>query len=543
MPVPRTVLLTPSVILRPVPLSRYLAKSYPCHTSENAFRQVLSLPPFRAPLGCGSNLLHGFQKRLRPSRSDGGSCEKGAPSSGEKIVSSVVRGRRGRCAGPAFELLNEHSVFAGRYRVVRWHGKERSSRLRPLNVRQRVSRFAAPRIGPLAHDHHLQIVGEPRLAHDDDHLFISDLSRGNSARQARSLRADSRNRLRAEIFFFKIAGGDFLLLASRHFFLDGALRRSLHPAKWTAHFLRSFGFRVQYEAFVRDRIVDYHERFRLSGSRQRTKSRQRHLLAKSSLAVAEKVHLRLSRNVIPVRKSLFRFLNGYRAERRAGHYLAAVQSFKSQQFNALAHLHEYAGLSSVHHNGSAWGRRWTLLRPQGSSGSCQRSSEKQVCEYSAIHYFVSSSLPNCCELFAMAIAASPFFSCAIHVITSPSRFFRSVSAARFTFFQKAAAPICVLLPEARRKRLAPTDIYCGSRTACGNPSSPTSKSTWIHSLARSSLTGKPSAPSAPRCMRTRRMAASSTSTARVPGRNVKPLNSLSATIISELAAPAESCGS
>src|SRR6267378_4236197 len=51
MPVPRTVLLTPSVILRPVPLSRYLAKSYPCHTSENAFQQVLSLPHFRAPWG------------------------------------------------------------------------------------------------------------------------------------------------------------------------------------------------------------------------------------------------------------------------------------------------------------------------------------------------------------------------------------------------------------------------------------------------------------------------------------------------------------
>src|SRR5207302_7142510 len=101
---------------------------------------------------CGSNLFHSFQKRLRPSRSDGGSCEKGAPSSGEKIVSSVVRGRRRRCAEPALELLNEHSIFPGRYRVVRWHGKERSSRLRPLNVRQRVSRFAAPRIGPLAHD-------------------------------------------------------------------------------------------------------------------------------------------------------------------------------------------------------------------------------------------------------------------------------------------------------------------------------------------------------------------------------------------------------
>ena len=32
-----------------------------------------------------------LQKRQRPSRSDGGSCEKGVPSSGEKIVSTVLR--------------------------------------------------------------------------------------------------------------------------------------------------------------------------------------------------------------------------------------------------------------------------------------------------------------------------------------------------------------------------------------------------------------------------------------------------------------------
>src|SRR5438093_4938772 len=362
-----------------------------------------------------------------------------------------------RCARPAFEVLDEPSVFAGRYRVVRWHGKERSSRLRPLNVRQRVCRFAAPRIRPLAHNHHLQIVGEPRLSHDDDRLFVSDLSGGNRARQPRSLRADSRNRLRAEIFFLEIAGSYFLLLASRHFPLDVAFHRSLHSVNRAAHFLRSFGFGMQHETRVRNGIIDYHERLRLPGRRQRAKSRQRDFLAKSSLAVAEQVHLRLARNVIPVRESLVRFLHGYRAEGRAGHHLAAVQSFKSQQFNAVAHLHEYAGTFSVHHHAHtrARRRRWALLRPQGASGSCQRSSEKQVCEYSSIHYFVSSSLPNCCELFAMAIAANPFFNCATHTVTSFPRSFRSVSAARLTLFQKADATICVLLPEAPLKRPAP----------------------------------------------------------------------------------------
>src|SRR5436190_4883203 len=202
---------------------------------------------------------------------------------------------------------------------------------------------------------------------------------------------------------------------------------------------------MQHKAGVRDRIDDYHERLQLPGSRQRTKSRQRHLLAKSSLAVAEKVHLRLARNVIPVRESLGRFLNGYRAERRGGHHLAAVQTFKSQQLDTVSHgprQHPVTWPAGDH----CFRRKWPprcFLSPQPRSGSCQRSSEKQVCEYSAIHYFVSSSLPNCCELFAMAIAVSPFFNCAIHAVTTLSRSFRSVSAECFTLFQTAAHSICV----------------------------------------------------------------------------------------------------
>ena len=41
-----------------------------------------------------TSLLPYVQKRRRPSRSDGGSCEKGVPSSGEKIVSTVLRSPR-----------------------------------------------------------------------------------------------------------------------------------------------------------------------------------------------------------------------------------------------------------------------------------------------------------------------------------------------------------------------------------------------------------------------------------------------------------------
>src|SRR5882724_9075949 len=129
-------------------------------------------------------------------------------------------------------------------------------------------------------------------------------------------------------------------------------------------------------------------------------------------------------------------------------------------------------------------RRRRLLRLRESSAYDQRHAENQTHAYSGIHHCFSSSLPNIQNFFV------PLYC-------------------------------------------------CGRRTACGSPSSPTSKSTWIHSPARSSFTGRPSAPSAPRCMRTRTIAASSVSVTKAPGRNVKPLNSLSATSVSEPPAPAE----
>src|SRR5260370_39309872 len=71
-----------------------------------------------------------------------GCCEKGAPSSGEKIVSrdSVVRGRRRwRRVRGAVELLHVHSVPAARHRVIRRHGKELGSGFLPLYIRQHVT--------------------------------------------------------------------------------------------------------------------------------------------------------------------------------------------------------------------------------------------------------------------------------------------------------------------------------------------------------------------------------------------------------------------
>src|SRR6266481_939769 len=195
--------------------------------------------------------------------------------------------------------------------------------------------------------------------------------------------------------------------------------------------------------------------------------------------------------MISVRQGSRRLGNGDRAERRACHHFSAVHSLEAQQFNPLAHRrsHEFVtGSYSLEHHVSARMARRRLLRPRESSAHNQRHAESQTHAYSLIHSSFPSFLPN---------------------------------------FQNFFVPL----------------YCCGNRTACGSPSSPTSKSTWIHSPARSSFTGRPSAPSAPRCIRTRTIAASSASADKAPGSRVKFRNSLSATSVpaeSEFAEP--SCG-
>src|SRR5260370_25885717 len=120
-----------------------------------------------------------------------------AGRSRSRVVKSGVGGGGRRRTGPAIELPKEHSVLAARYRVVRWHGKERRSRLLPLNIRQRVARIAKPRIAPLAHHHPLPIIGVPLLGHDGNRFFIPTFSRGSSLRDGPPLRAHSRNRVPA----------------------------------------------------------------------------------------------------------------------------------------------------------------------------------------------------------------------------------------------------------------------------------------------------------------------------------------------------------
>src|SRR5882672_7504880 len=194
---------------------------------------------------------------------------------------------------------------------------------------------------------------------------------------------------------------------------------------------------------VRHWIVDHDKRLRLPRCRQWSDGGQRHFLANTSLAVAEYVRLGLAQNVIPVREGSRRFGNSDSAERRARHNFSAVHSLEAQQFNPLAHrrTHELpAGHSSVEHHVRT-GRRRGLLRAHESGSNYHRYTKDQAHTRSAIHHSFSSSLPNCCELFAAAIPAIPFFNRRSRITKACSCISSPRWTAAFTFSQSAIASV------------------------------------------------------------------------------------------------------
>src|SRR5260370_5882891 len=205
-------------------------------------------------------------------------------------------------------------------------------------------------------------------------------------------------------------------------------------------------------------IIDELKRIRLSRGRQRPDRRQRHFLAKTSLAIPKDLRLGLSRDVVSVRECLRRLRNGDRAERRAGHHFSAVHPLETQQFDAPAKRAEHRVATrrpSCDNHRLGGRRRRRFLRFRQSRAQYENPTEHCTDTYSAIHYSFSSSLPNCCEIFAIAIAASPSFNSAIHAPASPTCSFASPLPAGFHLSQKDAAPIRVFLPEASRERPAP----------------------------------------------------------------------------------------
>src|SRR6266850_2841308 len=203
---------------------------------------------------------------------------------------------------------------------------------------------------------------------------------------------------------------------------------------------------------VRHWIVDHDKRLRLPRCRQWSDGGQRHFLANTSLAVAEYVRLGLAQNVIPVREGSRRFGNSDSAERRARHNFSAVHSLEAQQFNPLAHrrTHELpAGHSSVEHHVRT-GRRRGLLRAHESGSNYHRYTKDQAHTKSAVHHSFSSSLPNCCELFAAAIPAIPFFNRRSKIAKPCHRICSPTCTAAFTFSKNAVVSIILRISGTRR---------------------------------------------------------------------------------------------
>src|SRR6266566_1687722 len=369
----------------------YPSGSPPCRrTPRPRHRQRASSEVSLSPL---AHLIRMLKKRRRPSRSDGAAAKRARRLQERRWLSreSIVRWRQ-------WSLLElPRAMPAGsalRHLVIRWHLEKRRIRLRPLNIRQRVGAIAKTRIAPLAHHHHLQIIGIPMLGHDGNRFFISDLSRGDGVSNSRSLRAHASNRLRSQLFFFQVTAGNRLLLPVLHLAPAHTphltVRRAFHRSKVLRHLLGRLCVGVQDEIRIRHRIVDHDKRLRLPRCSQRPNRRERHFLAEAALAVAKKIRLGFARDAVSIPKGLRCFGNGDRAERRARHHFSAVHSFEAQQLDALTDWpsqHPFARPA-----GNSCFRRRCFLCPQRSCGSCQHSSEEQVPTYSAIHYFVSSSL-------------------------------------------------------------------------------------------------------------------------------------------------------
>src|SRR5207249_9053915 len=136
------------------------------------------------------------------------------------------------------------------------------------------------------------------------------LSRRDGARQARSLGGYSRDGLRAEVFLLQIPVGDLLLLPGAPLIPHGIPHSPSLLGERLSHFFGGFLVGMQQIGDARNRIVNNHERLSLSGSRQWPKARKRYLSANPALAIAVKITLCFSREVIAIGQRL----GGFRYE-------------------------------------------------------------------------------------------------------------------------------------------------------------------------------------------------------------------------------------
>src|SRR6267154_2733248 len=398
-----------------------------------------------AVMGASAKRAHRLQERRSLHRKD----------------SVLRRGRRRRHIrqkSPSVALLD---------RVARVYHEHRRRRFRPLNVRQCVSRISKTGIRMRALDVHLQVRRIPPLRHHGNRLLVADLSRGNRSRNPRTFRIHSVDHLRPERFGFGIGirrpSFPFLELAIHNIAGSAwsAVCPDLHPHS-ARHLPRHFLVGLQHVGRPRYWIADHYERVRLTGSRQRTNCRKRHLFANPALAVPVQICLRLPHDVIAVRQDLRRLRNRNGAERRSLHHFSAMQPAKAEQFNvirkervaldphtSLDHHRAWTFLCSGHSTflDHYLPLRWSSLCFLRSCRSRAHKKSSRQCRVHpsqfSLHFSFSSSLPNCCEIFSVAISAIPAFTRPSKILPKFLRTFSLSRTAVFTLSQNAVVPICI----------------------------------------------------------------------------------------------------
>src|SRR5260370_764205 len=349
---------------------------------------------------------------------------------------------------------------------VRVHSNHGSRRFRPLNVRQRVRRIAKTGIRMRALDVHLQVRRIPPLRHHGNRLLVADFSSRNRSRNPRPFDIHSVDRLFAQRFARGICihRSSFPPLDLHNFARPpwSTIRSHFRShAHVTGHLPRHFLIGFQHVGRPRYWIADHYERVRLTGSRQRTNRRKRHLFAKPALAVPVQIRLRLPHDVIAVRQGLRRLRNRYCAERRSLHHFPAMQPAKAEQFNVI----RKESVAFAHHASLDHSRAWTFLRSghpaflhhylslrwrfpcflclrrSRAHKKTNRQDRVHPSQFS-FHFSFSSSLPNCCEIFAAAISAIPAFIGLSKIVQKFLRTFSLSRTAVFTLSQNAVVPIC-----------------------------------------------------------------------------------------------------
>src|ERR1700741_3889125 len=168
--------------------------------------------------------------------------------------------------------------------VIRRHGKERSRRLRALNVCERIG--GLPEAWIAAHNfyRHLQIRGIPLLVDTRDGIGIPDRASRDRARVPSALRADPIDYLHPQILFLNRAVRNFLAEVRLELFLQGV--GAVRPFRRSGKLLRDLFIGVQDVSSASHRVMESDHGPRLARSGERPHTGKCGFTASAPLAVA-----------------------------------------------------------------------------------------------------------------------------------------------------------------------------------------------------------------------------------------------------------------